>query len=87
MLLFRYFVATVTSSIERHVYSVPLPNFAALPTTPAPLTPLTDDAQSAYYSVNFSPQAGYYLLAYDGPNIPWQKVLSTENKSACTLLA
>ncbi|KAG9042892.1 hypothetical protein FS837_010276 [Tulasnella sp. UAMH 9824] len=77
-----YFVGTVSSSTERHVFSVPLPqSFSALPTPPGAPTPLTDSTQSAYYTVDFSPLAGYYLLGYEGPNIPWQKVVSVENKT------
>lgn len=68
--------------MERHVYSVALPeSLAALPVPPGEPTPLTDATQSAYYSANFSPQGGFYLLGYEGPNIPWQQVVSVKNKS------
>ena len=31
--------------------------------------------QEAYYSTSFSPEAGFYLLSYKGPGVPYQKVV------------
>ncbi|OAX83827.1 hypothetical protein ACJ72_01806 [Emergomyces africanus] len=39
--------------------------------------PVTNVTESSYYSVSFSSGAGYALLNYEGPNVPWQKVIST----------
>lgn len=64
-----YFVATKESSIQRHVYRVNLDGTG--------LEPVTDTSKEGYYSVSFSTAAGYALLTYQGPNIPWQKVIST----------
>ncbi|KKA30056.1 hypothetical protein TD95_003580 [Thielaviopsis punctulata] len=64
-----YFIATKESSIQRHVYSVKLDGSG--------LRPLTDISAEGYYDVSFSKGAGYALLSYRGPDIPWQKVLST----------
>lgn len=64
-----YFVATKESSIQRHVYSVKLDG--------TDLTPVTDITQEGFYSPSFSSSAGYALISYEGPNIPWQKVIST----------
>ncbi|KAL1874735.1 hypothetical protein VTK73DRAFT_263 [Phialemonium thermophilum] len=64
-----YFVATKESSIQRHVYSVKLSG--------QDLVALTDTTKEGYYDVSFSSGAGYALLSYQGPNIPWQKVIST----------
>ncbi|KAI1003836.1 putative dipeptidyl-aminopeptidase B [Podosphaera aphanis] len=64
-----YFVATKESPIQRHVYSVSLDGTA--------LKPLTNISSEGYYSVSFSSGAAYALLNYDGPDIPWQKVIST----------
>jgi len=36
---------------------------------------LTDINSEGYYSASFSPGAQYYNLRYEGPEIPWQKVL------------
>lgn len=74
--------------MERHLYSAALPmGFAPVPLPPADPTPLTDITVSAWYNVNFSPQAGYYVLGYEGPNVPWQKVVSIQNTSELPLVA
>ncbi|KAK3329792.1 dipeptidyl peptidase IV N-terminal region-domain-containing protein [Apodospora peruviana] len=64
-----YFVATKESSIQRHVYQVKL--------TGKDLAPVTDTTVEGYYDVSFSTGAGYGLLSYQGPGVPWQKVIST----------
>jgi dipeptidyl aminopeptidase len=64
-----YFIATKESSIQRHVYSVRLDG--------KDLKPLTDTTVEGYYGASFSSGAGYMLLSYHGPGIPWQKVVST----------
>jgi dipeptidyl aminopeptidase B len=68
-----YFMATKESPIQRHVYSVKLNG--------TDLKPLTDTSKEGYYSVSFSSGASYALLNYDGPSIPWQKVMSTPNSA------
>ena len=68
-----YFTATKESPIQRHIYSVKLDG--------TDLQPLTDTSKEGYYSGSFSSGAGYTLLDYDGPNIPWQKVISTPSNS------
>ncbi|KAL7957147.1 dipeptidyl peptidase IV N-terminal region domain-containing protein [Trichoderma compactum] len=64
-----YFVATKESSIQRHVYSVTLDG--------SDLRPFTDISAEAYYGASFSSGAGFALLSYRGPKIPYQKVVST----------
>ncbi|KAK1999608.1 hypothetical protein LX36DRAFT_471066 [Colletotrichum falcatum] len=64
-----YFVATKESSIQRHVYSVHLNG--------TDLKPFTDTKSEGFYDISFSSGAGFSLLSYQGPNIPWQKVVST----------
>jgi len=68
-----YFVATKESPIQRHVYSVFLNG--------TDLKPLTDTSKEGHYGVSFSSGAAYALLDYDGPNIPWQQVISTPSNS------
>ncbi|KAJ6624869.1 dipeptidyl peptidase IV N-terminal region-domain-containing protein [Mycena sp. CBHHK59/15] len=74
-----YFEAANPISTSRHLYSVPLPSLnlapSAPPTIAAPKS-LTDTSEAAYYSADFSPQAGFYLLSYMGPGIPAQKVVN-----------
>ncbi|VDC05083.1 unnamed protein product [Peniophora sp. CBMAI 1063] len=87
-----YLLGAAPTSIERHLYSVPLPGLAAAKAEGleddelAPLKPLTDIAAPGYHSVSFSPEAGFYLLSYDGPNIPWQRVVKAGNESSSFLL-
>lgn len=64
-----YFVATKESPIQRHVYSVKLDG--------SDLQAISDTSKEGYYDVSFSTGNGYVLLSYQGPGIPWQKVLST----------
>ncbi|KAL1986702.1 hypothetical protein VTN96DRAFT_5907 [Rasamsonia emersonii] len=64
-----YFVATKESPTQRHVYSVKLDG--------SDLKPVTNTSKIGYYDVSFSHGAGYALLSYQGPSIPWQKVIST----------
>jgi dipeptidyl aminopeptidase len=68
-----YFVATKESPIQRHVYSVKLDG--------TDFKSLTDTSKEGYHSVSFSSGASYALLNYDGPNIPWQKVISTPSSA------
>jgi len=64
-----YFSSTKVSPIQRHIYSVKLDG--------TDMQPLTDTTKEGHYGASFSSGAGYALLNYDGPNIPWQKVIST----------
>ncbi|KAF2756708.1 putative dipeptidyl-aminopeptidase B [Pseudovirgaria hyperparasitica] len=66
---FVYFVSTQVSSMERHVYRVKFDGTG--------LAAITDTGKEGYYEVSFSKGAGYALLSYDGPNIPWQKIINT----------
>ena len=85
----RYFQAANPSSIDRNIFSVPLPLDSNLKFTDGALTPvrtplaLTDTSTLGQYSASFSPKAGFYLLSYDGPNVPWQRVIKTNDTSAC----
>lgn len=64
-----YFVATKESPIQRHVYSVQLDG--------SDLQAISDTSKEGYYDVSFSTGSGFALLSYQGPGIPWQKVVST----------
>ncbi len=68
-----YFISTKESSIQRHVYSVKLDG--------SDLQPITDTSKEGYYRASFSSKAGYALVSYSGPNVPWQKVISTPSNS------
>jgi dipeptidyl aminopeptidase B len=64
-----YFTSTQRGPGERHIYSVKLDGTG--------LTSLTDTTSLGYYSASFSTGANYALVTYVGPDIPWQKVIST----------
>lgn len=68
-----YFIGTKESSTQRHVYTVKIDG--------TDLKPMTEISEEAYYSASFSSGAGYALLNYQGPKIPWQKVVSTPSNS------
>ncbi|KAI4175208.1 MAG: hypothetical protein LQ343_001744 [Gyalolechia ehrenbergii] len=68
-----YFISTKEGSTQRHVYSVKLDG--------SDLKAVSDTTKSGYYDVSFSTGAGYALLSYQGPDIPWQKVISTPSNT------
>ncbi|KAI2786604.1 putative dipeptidyl-aminopeptidase B [Penicillium oxalicum] len=68
-----YFVGTKEGPTQRHVYQIKLDG--------SDLRALTDTSKPGYYDVSFSDGAGYALLSYKGPAVPWQAVVSTgDNK-------
>lgn len=71
-----YFTAA-NPSIDRHVYAVEVPDRNTIKDFKPQIHALTDTTQPGYYGVSFSPQAGYYNLAYEGPNVPWQRIVQT----------
>jgi dipeptidyl aminopeptidase len=68
-----YFVAAKKGPIYRHVYSVRMDG--------SDMKALTPDDEEAYYEVSFSTGSGYALLSYKGPDIPYQKIISTPSNS------
>ncbi|KAJ3509953.1 hypothetical protein NLJ89_g4948 [Agrocybe chaxingu] len=77
-----YFTAAKPST-ERHLFSIPLPpsSSAAATEKPAEPKPLTDASNPSIYGTSFSPEAGFYVLTYTGPDIPWTKVYDTSRPS------
>ncbi|KAG0056197.1 hypothetical protein BGZ83_006106 [Gryganskiella cystojenkinii] len=67
-----YYISTEKSSIERHLYSVDMASIAR--------KAITDVDKPGYYSASFSTGAGYYLLSYRGPDVPWQKVKKSNDE-------
>lgn len=66
-----YFLSTKHHSTERHLYSVSYPD--------PKVKPLVDDDVAAYWSASFSASAGYYLLSYQGPDVPYQDLFSIDS--------
>jgi dipeptidyl-peptidase-4 len=65
-----YYQSTEHASNERHVYSV---NFDG-----TGKTALVDDKVEGYWTASFSAGGGYYILSYNGPNIPYQELFSSK---------
>lgn len=77
-----YFLATIQGVTQRHLYSVRLLDGGDL-------TPLTNTSEPGFYGASFSAGAGagYVLLEYGGPGIPWQKVVGTPAATAAAAAA
>ncbi|KAL2812949.1 dipeptidyl peptidase IV N-terminal region-domain-containing protein [Aspergillus granulosus] len=65
-----YYLSTQHHSTERHLYSVSYSTFE--------IKPLVDDTVAAYWSASFSSKAGYYILSYSGPDVPYQELYSVD---------
>jgi len=75
-----YFRAASPTSIQRNIYSIHVPIDGNSIAVKNP-TALTDTSAASYYSASFSPGAGFYLLSYEGPSVPFQKLIRVGNES------
>lgn len=66
-----YFTSTKHHSTESHLYSV---SYRTLE-----VTPLVDDTEAGFYSASFSAKSGYYILSYEGPDVPYQDLYSANS--------
>ena len=66
-----YYLSTEYSSIDRHIYSVSYTTLSK--------TPIVDDTVPAYWSASFSSQGSYYVLSYQGPDVPYQEVYTVNS--------
>ncbi|ORX50588.1 hypothetical protein DM01DRAFT_1096895 [Hesseltinella vesiculosa] len=64
-----HYVSTERSFLERHLYTISL-DHANPAETKVCLTCPTDDDVKGYYSASFSPNFGYFILNYLGPDVP-----------------
>jgi len=66
-----YYTSTERNSMERHLYSIGLDgkNKKAL----------VDDRSPGVWTASFSAGGGYYILSYNGPELPYQKLYSTKS--------
>jgi len=82
-----YYIGTDEGSMQRHLYRVNLDGQRNVKMTP-PVSEIEepkklvdafgkDLTEVGYFSASFSPEFTYYLLDYEGPGIPYQKILST----------
>ncbi|SPO29347.1 related to dipeptidyl aminopeptidase [Ustilago trichophora] len=83
-----YFVAARPTPALRNVYFVELPDWKKVPSrgpsTPATYTvkepvALTDVSKPGSYDVSFDPKGAYYVLNYQGPDVPYQKVVGVDD--------
>lgn len=80
-----FFVSTMKSSVERHIYSVNL--LQALTHSKVPsIANITDNALDGYYRGSFSSGSRYLLLTYSGPGVPNQKLLDLYNGETIKIL-
>ncbi|GAA98406.1 hypothetical protein E5Q_05092 [Mixia osmundae IAM 14324] len=84
-----YFVGA-KPSIERHIYTVPLPSADALASLRtngqrSVMTHISDTSQPGYHSISLSPYAGYYVIESAGPQVPWQELHSVDHGFIDTL--
>ncbi|KAF3196805.1 diacylglycerol pyrophosphate phosphatase [Orbilia oligospora] len=66
-----YFQSTKQHSTSRHIYSVSYKTDE--------VKALVDDSVPASYSASFSSGAGFYLLTYRGPDVPYQELYATNS--------
>ncbi|OUM65429.1 hypothetical protein PIROE2DRAFT_7538, partial [Piromyces sp. E2] len=82
-------IITEEGSMQRHLYKVNLNGQRNIKMTP-PVSEVEEQkefinsfgenlSEVGVFSASFSPGFNYYLLNYDGPNIPYQKILSTQD--------
>ncbi|RPA96803.1 hypothetical protein L873DRAFT_1693372 [Choiromyces venosus 120613-1] len=66
-----HYQSTERHSTERHIFSVSLDGKSK--------KALVDITKEGYYDASFSSGGGYYILSYNGPNLPWQELRRIES--------
>lgn len=64
-----YFAAAREHSTQRHIYSVDLAG--------KEIKSIVPTGEPGYYSASFSSQSSYAIINYEGPGIPYSKLIST----------
>lgn len=80
-----HYVSTEQSHLERHLYKIDLSKSKPASTKTC-ITCSDDPEMHAYYRTAFSPKKGYYILQYDGPDIPTTVVKKVDNSTFETVL-
>ncbi|KAI8372297.1 dipeptidyl peptidase IV N-terminal region-domain-containing protein [Choanephora cucurbitarum] len=78
-----HFVSTERSPHERHLYRLSLKNRHSSKTC---ITCPSDPEEHAYYTATFSPQSGYYILNYEGPDVPTTVVRKVDDDNFSAVL-
>lgn len=68
-----YYISTEKGSMERHAYAVKLDG--------TDKREVMEGAAPGFYHASFSTGGSYALMTYEGPGIPWQKIISTPSSS------
>jgi len=82
-----YYIGSEEGSMQRHLYKVSFDGQRNIKMTPI-VSEMEEQKENidsfgdnltevGVYSASFSPGFNYYLLNYEGPGVPWQKILST----------
>ncbi|KAL2068648.1 hypothetical protein VTL71DRAFT_14985 [Oculimacula yallundae] len=66
-----YYTSTERNSMERHLYSVGLDGKSK--------KSLVDTSKPGVWTASFSAGGGYYILSYNGPDLPYQQLYSTQS--------
>lgn len=74
-----YFISTKKSSIERHIHSINLDDAIKNENKLPKLKDITDIQTDGWYSGSFSSGSRYLLLTYQGPGVPYQKLIDLHN--------
>ncbi|ODV93904.1 hypothetical protein PACTADRAFT_51655 [Pachysolen tannophilus NRRL Y-2460] len=69
-----YFISTEKSPVDRHLYAINLLD-------PSIKKNITNVEEEAWFSVSFSSGSRYVLLDYNGPNVPYQKLIDLHDDS------
>lgn len=76
----RRYYSAATPSTSRHIYSIPLTQRADEASVVEPIG-LSNVTLPGMFKASFSPFGAFYLLSYDGPNIPYQRLVRSSDQS------
>ena len=80
-------MSTEEGPTQRHLYSVTLDGKTKTKLTPPPDATIPEPViqrkhtlpmDAGYYSVRVSPKLRYYVLSYEGPDVPWTMVMRND---------
>lgn len=80
----RYYISATQPGTGRDPYYIVIPDAAQIRTTSfTPVSIALNSEKNAYFSASLSPLCGYYLLSYEGPDVPWQKLVDVDDIGQC----
>ncbi|TPX38296.1 hypothetical protein SmJEL517_g00090 [Synchytrium microbalum] len=82
-----YFISTEEGPTQRHLYSVSIDGKTKVkinPPSDMPASVMTHvhsiSSTAGYYGTRFSPGSRYYVLSYEGPDVPWTRVMRNDGE-------